>query len=101
MRIIALDVHRSFAQTAILENEKLRSAGKIDLERNCLLQFARKLKLDDEIVIEMTGGFILNLCCGLEWARSKPYLNLVEKKSRWPRGWACEFWARNSFMANK
>ena len=32
MRIIALDVHRSFAQTAILENGKLRDAGKIDLE---------------------------------------------------------------------
>ena len=31
MRIIALDVHRSFAQTAILENGKLRDAGKIDL----------------------------------------------------------------------
>jgi len=56
MRIIALDVHRSFAQTAILENGKLRDAGKVDLERNRLLQFARKLKLDDEIVIEATGN---------------------------------------------
>ena len=56
MRIIALDVHRSFAQTAILENGKLRAAGKVDLERNRLLQFARKLKLDDEIVIEATGN---------------------------------------------
>jgi len=52
MRIIALDVHRSFAQTAILENGKLRDAGKVDLERNRLLQLARKLKLDDQIVIE-------------------------------------------------
>ena len=56
MRIIALDVHRSFAQTAILENGKLRDARKVDLERNRLLQFARKLKLDDEIVIEATGN---------------------------------------------
>ena len=56
MRIIALDVHRSFAQTAILENGKLRDAGKIDLERGRLLQFARKLKSDDEIVIEATGN---------------------------------------------
>jgi hypothetical protein len=37
MRIIALDVHRSFAQVAILENGKLRDAGKIDLDRNRLL----------------------------------------------------------------
>jgi transposase len=56
LRIIALDVHRSFAQTAILKNGKLRDAGKVDLERNRLLQFARKLKLDDEIVIEATGN---------------------------------------------
>jgi len=49
MRIIALDVHRSFAQMAILESGKIRNAGKIDLKRNRLLQFARKLKPDDEI----------------------------------------------------
>jgi len=56
MRIIALDVHRSFAQTAILESGKLRDAGKIDLEYSRLLRFARKLKPDDEIVIEATGN---------------------------------------------
>ena len=56
MRIIALDVHRSFAQTAILENGKLRDAGKIDLEYSRLLRFARKLKPDDEIIIEATGN---------------------------------------------
>ena len=56
MRIIALDVHRSFAQMAILENGKLRNAGKIVLERNRLLQFAKRLKPDDEIVIEATGN---------------------------------------------
>ena len=56
MSIIALDVHRSFAQTAILENGKLRDAGKIDLEYSRLLRFARKLKPDDEIVIEATGN---------------------------------------------
>lgn len=33
MRIIALDVHRSFAQMAILENGTIRDAGKINLER--------------------------------------------------------------------
>ena len=56
MRIVALDVHRSFAQVAILESGKIRDAGKIDLERRRLLQFARKLKPDDEIVIEATGN---------------------------------------------
>ena len=56
MRIIALDVHRSFAQMAALENGKIRDAGRIDLERSRLLQFATKLKPDDEIVIEATGN---------------------------------------------
>lgn len=56
MRIIALDVHRSFAQMAILETGKIRDAGRIDLERSRLLQFAMKLKSDDEIVIEATGN---------------------------------------------
>ncbi|QKC70212.1 IS110 family transposase [Mesorhizobium loti] len=56
MRSIALDVHRSFAQMAILEKGKIRDAGRIDLERSRLLQFATKLKPDDEIVIEATGN---------------------------------------------
>ena len=56
MRIIVLDVHRSSAQVAILETGKVRDAGKIDLERGRLLQFAKKLKSDDEIVIEATGN---------------------------------------------
>ncbi len=56
MRIIALDVHRSFAQMAVLEDGKIRNAGKIDLEHNRLLQFAKRLKPDDEIIIEATGN---------------------------------------------
>jgi transposase len=55
MRIIALDVHRSFAQMAILENGTIRDAGKVDLEPSRLLHFARSLKSDDEIVLEATG----------------------------------------------
>ncbi|WP_353029645.1 transposase [Mesorhizobium sp. M1004] len=53
MRTIALDVHRSFAQMAILDKTKIRDAGRIDLERSRLLQFAMKLK-PDEMVIEAT-----------------------------------------------
>jgi transposase len=40
----------------ILENRKLRDAGKVDLDCNRLLQCAKKLKSDDEIVIEATGN---------------------------------------------
>lgn len=56
MRIIALDVHRSFAQLAMLEYGKIRDAGRIDLERTRLLQFATRLKPDDEIILEATGN---------------------------------------------
>jgi hypothetical protein len=56
MRIIALDVHRSFAQMAILEKGVIRDAGKVDLERSRLLRFAGSLKPDDEVVLEATGN---------------------------------------------
>ena len=56
MRIIALDVHRSFAQMAILEKGVIRDAGKVDLERSRLLHFAKSLKPDDEVVLEATGN---------------------------------------------
>jgi len=41
---------------AVLEDGKIRNAGKIDLEHNRLLQFAKRLKFDDEIIIEATGN---------------------------------------------
>ena len=56
MRIIALDVHRTFAQVAVLEDGKIRNAGRIDLDHSRLLQFAKTLKPDDEIIIEATGN---------------------------------------------
>jgi len=55
MRIIALDVHRSFAQMAVLENGAIRDVGKIDLDRSRLLHFAKTLK-PDEVVLEATGN---------------------------------------------
>lgn len=39
MKIIALDVHRTFAQVAILENGKIRDAGRLELEREHILKF--------------------------------------------------------------
>jgi hypothetical protein len=41
MRIIAPDVHRSFAQMAVLENGTLRDAGTVDRERSRLLWVAQ------------------------------------------------------------
>ena len=54
MKIIALDVHRTFAQVAILENGKIRDAGRLELEREHILKFAERLNVEDEIVLEAT-----------------------------------------------
>ncbi len=56
MRIIALDVHRSFAQMAILEADVLEDGGRVDLERSRFLEFAQTLRADDEVVLEATGN---------------------------------------------
>ena len=56
MRVIGLDVHRSFAQVAELENGVVRQCGRVDLVRDKVLAFARTLKADDEVVLEATGN---------------------------------------------
>jgi transposase len=54
MRVIGLDVHRSMAVVAILENGHLNSGGRVDLTRDAVIAFGRKLRSDDEVVIEAT-----------------------------------------------
>jgi transposase len=56
MRVIGLDVHRSFAQVAELEDGVLRQCGRVDLVRDKVLAFARTLRPDDEVVLEATGN---------------------------------------------
>jgi len=56
MRVIGLDVHRSFAVSAVLEDGKLSAGGRIALEREEVLAFARTLRPDDEAVLEATGN---------------------------------------------
>ncbi|PVE22512.1 hypothetical protein DC522_20665 [Microvirga sp. KLBC 81] len=54
MRVIGLDVHRTFAVVAVLDNTKLSHLGRVDLTRDAVLAFGRKLQPDDEVVIEAT-----------------------------------------------
>jgi transposase len=56
MRIIGLDVHRSFAEVAILEKGTIRRAGRIALEHGRLIEFGKALDLRDEVVLEATGN---------------------------------------------
>src|SRR3712207_9077163 len=56
MRVIGLDVHRSFAVVAILEGGEVRSGGRVDLTRDAVIAFGRQLRADDEVVLEATGN---------------------------------------------
>ena len=57
MRVIGLDVHRSFAQVAELKDGVLRQRGRLDPVRHKVLEFARTLGPDDEAG---TGGHRYN-----------------------------------------
>jgi transposase len=56
MRVIGMDVHRSFAQVAILEDGEIKHQLRIDLIRHRVLEFAKTLDQDDEVVVEATGN---------------------------------------------
>jgi hypothetical protein len=57
MRVIGLDVHRSFAVAAAVEDATVRQLGRIELTREKVLAFARQhLRSEDEVVLEATGN---------------------------------------------
>ena len=56
MRVIGMDIHRSFAQVAILEDGEIKRQLRVDLIRHRVLEFAETLRHDDEVVVEATGN---------------------------------------------
>jgi transposase len=56
MRVIGMDIHRSFAQVAILEDGQIIREQRVDLVHGPLVNFAKTLSLEDEVVIEATGN---------------------------------------------
>ena len=56
MRVIGMDVHRSFAATAVLEDGRLRKGERVELRHDRLLAWAGSLRPDDEVVLEATGN---------------------------------------------
>jgi transposase len=56
MRVIGLDVHRSFAVVACLEDSLPSGGGRVELTRDAVIAFSRQLRPDDEVVIEATGN---------------------------------------------
>lgn len=56
MRIIGMDIHRSFAQVAIVEDGKVVKERRVELVDGPLVAFAETLNPDDVVVIEVTGN---------------------------------------------
>ena len=55
MQIVGMDIHRSFAQVAILEDGTIIRQLRVDLVHDRLVAFAKTLSLEDEVVIEVTA----------------------------------------------
>ncbi len=56
VRYIGMDVHREFAQLAVLEDGLLRDEGKIGVTPEALRAWADGLRLDDQVALEATGN---------------------------------------------
>lgn len=56
VRYIGMDVHREFAQLAVLEDGIVRDEGRIGVTPEALRQWASNLQPDDEVALEATGN---------------------------------------------
>src|SRR5215216_6414893 len=56
MRSIGLDIHRDFAEVAIAEGGKVRSAGRIEMTPEALGLFTGSLGRDDQVALEVSGN---------------------------------------------
>jgi len=56
VRYIGMDVHREFAQLAVLEDGLVRDAGRIGVTPEALRRWAADLRRDDVVALEATGN---------------------------------------------
>jgi transposase len=56
MRILGLDIHRTFAEVVILEGGQIYPFGRVLLDHGRLTSFAQSLLPTDEVVLEATGN---------------------------------------------
>ncbi|EKF61538.1 hypothetical protein QWE_03175 [Agrobacterium albertimagni AOL15] len=56
MRSIGMDVHRSFAQVAVLDQGKVMEEFRVELDYDAVLGFGQTLQKDDEVILEATGN---------------------------------------------
>lgn len=51
-----MDVHRSFAQVAVLDRGKVIEEFRVELDYDAVVAFGQKLRKDDEVILEATGN---------------------------------------------
>ncbi|MFL0690707.1 MAG: IS110 family transposase [Agrobacterium tumefaciens] len=51
-----MDVHRSFAQVAVLDRGKVTEEFRVELDYDAVVAFGQKLRKDDEVILEATGN---------------------------------------------
>ena len=51
MRVIGMDIHRSFAQVAVLENGEVTRQLRVDLLHTRVTEFAQTLSREDDVVL--------------------------------------------------
>ena len=56
VRYIGMDVHREFAQLAVLEDGLVRDEGRIGVTPEALRAWADGLRADDQVALEATGN---------------------------------------------
>jgi transposase len=56
MRVIGLDVSRTFGEIAYLEEGQVHPGGRVTLQHEPLQRFAKGLRPSDEVVLEATGN---------------------------------------------
>ncbi|MEQ4305535.1 IS110 family transposase [Plantactinospora sp. B6F1] len=56
VRYIGMDVHREFAQLAVVEDGLVRDEGRIGVTSEALRQWAAGLRADDQVALEATGN---------------------------------------------
>jgi transposase len=56
MRVVGLDIHRSFAEAAMIDEGRVQQLGRIELVRERVIAFAKRLGKNAEVVVEATGN---------------------------------------------
>jgi hypothetical protein len=57
MRVVGLDIHRSFAEAAMIDEGRVQQMGRIELVRERVIAFAKRLGKNAEVADQWRGAF--------------------------------------------